>query len=272
MSTDESFKDEQAGDRNEIWKNTSTWRPIQLEILKVNFIDSDYIDLFKDKILLKDIDLDNELDVILLPNINMRNPPDRRNIPKKQLIFFNKLLQIKKFNDEPPVNSVSYELLRNIGFEDVYLHFREEPKLKLDWRDVEITSKADFGVYKGEDIEDFCEYLLVVEDKKINKNLYLNGECQLFGEMLLAASNNFKETKNEQKIFGLIIRGFNVKFYTCFFDKDYLNIIEFNKKQTKKINVIRYPPNNVKGLSLYDYEERKNIIKILQLMKKELDN
>ncbi|KAJ3397820.1 hypothetical protein HDU92_002492 [Lobulomyces angularis] len=254
-----------------IWNSTSKWRPTQIEILRAKFIDTS-IDNIVENANIDNLILQPILNKIILPNINLLVPPSRKDVPEEQLIFFNKLMQLNKFRDEPPVDAIAYELLNNIGYEGLILHFRPKPHLEFKWQGYEIASVPDYGVYVGDDIEEFAEYLLIVKDKPAGKYSYLKGECQLFGEMITAAINNYIIKKEQQNIYGMTIRGSYIKFYLSMFDKEYLSNIINDKKPTKDVNIYRYPSDDSKGLSLNSTQERLHIVKILKTIKEIIES
>src|ERR1700731_1617110 len=125
--SDEEYED--SNDSIKIWKNTSKWRPFQLEHLKIDFQPGKIEDIIDD-INLDNIIFNEDIDRILLPGIDITKQ-NSVNITKKQLPFYNRLRQIIRFPDEPPVDSVAYDLLTWTEFEDVYIHFRPQPILKM---------------------------------------------------------------------------------------------------------------------------------------------
>ena len=264
---DEEYKE--PANKNDVWINTSRWKPTQLEILRVTYTEGKLSDIVGN-INLEEIVIDQDSERLLLPDINIdiSSVRDMKNI--KQIPFFNRLKQLSKFSDEPPVDSIAYDLLNYTGFESEYIHYRPKPHLEITWRDHEISSEADYGVFKGllEDL--FVEYMLIIEDKSYKAKVYQNGECQLFGEMLLAAHNNLTITGKGCKIYGIIIRGYFVKFYVCEFSEQYIRNIYNDKLQTIKINPIRYSKNNQLGLSLKSYSDRQEIVKIMTAIRDQL--
>lgn len=249
-----------------MWKNTSKWLISQLENLKIEFQPGELKDIIGN-ININDIILNEDIDRILLPNINIINN-ENININKKQLPFYNRLKQITRFPDEPPVNSVAYDLLTWTKFEDVNIHFRPQPKLKMKWRDYDISSNADFCVYSDRTIDQVpVEYLMVVEDKET----YKNSECQLGGEMLLAAYNRFENIQKDHIVYGIILKGSLVRFYKVVFTKMYLQEIQKSKIPDINVTPLCYPPHTERELSLNIYEQREKIIRILCCLKQNIE-
>ncbi|KAJ3317813.1 hypothetical protein HDV06_001133 [Boothiomyces sp. JEL0866] len=258
------------GDSDEIWKNTSKWRPVQLEILKVKFQDENIENMINDYNV-NDLEFYPDVERILLPDINVNETNNEENLSRQQKIFFRRLKQLNYFSDEPPIDSITYDILTNIGFEENKLHFRMKPHLNLLWQSHKIGSEPDFGVFINLGPMQ-SEFLLVVEDKPEKAYSYQSGECQLFGEMLVAASNNYSNIRKNYKLFGVIIKGTNVRFYNTVFTKSYLSSIDNDKIPNEFIKINRYPSEETLGLSLNLYRERELIIKILTNIKKELEN
>ena len=167
------------GDTEDVWRQTSKWRPVQLEILKIEV---------KDGMVVNTSNLDNtplyvEAERILLSNVDIGT--GFVELPDSQIPFYNRL---SMFRD---VDSIAHDLLTFTGFETRKLHFRPKPHIEIEWRGHGISSEADYGVYsEGSRITPNVEYLVVVEDKPEKSN---SGECQLSGEMLVAAIDRYKE-------------------------------------------------------------------------------
>lgn len=266
--SDEDYED--SNDSFKIWKHTSKWRPFQLEILKIDFQPGELKDIIGD-ININDIILNEDIDRILLPGINITNN-ENININKKQLPFYNRLKQIIRFPDEPPVDSVAYDLLTWTEFEDVNIHFRPQPTLKMKWKDYEISSNADFGVYSDRSIYQIpVEYLMVVEDKRARASVYQSGECQLGGEMLLAAYNRFENIQKDHIVYGIILKGSLIRFYKSIFPKTYLKELQRSKTPSIKVTPLTYPPQTERALSLNIYEDREKIIRILCSLKQKTE-
>jgi hypothetical protein len=268
MISDEDYED--SNDTYKIWKSTSKWRPLQLEILKINFKAGELKDIIGD-ININDIILNEDIDRILLPGINITNN-DNIIINKKQLPFYNRLKQIIRFPDEPPVDSVAYDLLTWTEFEDINIHFRPQPTLKMKWKDYDISSNADFGVYSDRSIDQIpVEYLMIVEDKRARASIYQNGECQLGGEMLLAAYNRFENIQKDHIVYGIILKGSLIRFYKVIFSNLYLQELQKSKNPTISVTPLTYPPQTQRALSLNIPEQREKIIRILCILKKKTE-
>lgn len=266
--SDEDYEDPH--DSYKVWKNTSKWRPFQLEMLKIDFKHGKLEDII-DNIDIDNIILNDDIDRILLPGINIINY-ENININKKQLPFYNRLKQILRFPDEPPVDSVAYDLLTWTEFEDINIHFRPQPKLTMKWKKYDISSNADFGVYSDRSIDQIpVEYLMIVEDKRARASMYQNGECQLAGEMLLAAYNRFENIQKDHIVYGIILKGNLIRFYKVIFSELYLQELRKSKYPTITIEPLTYPPQTERALSLNIYEQREKIIKILCVLKQKTE-
>lgn len=250
--------------------NTYKWSSLHLEILKINFKDGELKDIIGD-ININNVILNEDFDRILLPGINI-TINDKLNINKKQLPFYNRLKQIIRFPDKPPVFSVIYDLLTWTGFEDINIHFRPQPKLKMRWKDYNISSNADFCVYY--DILNYqtpVEYIMIIEVKIENTFIYQNGECQLAGEMLLSAYNRFEDIQKDKIVYGIIIKNSLIRFYKVIFPKLYLQEIQKSKNPTISISTLTYPPQSEIALSLNISNQREKIIRILYILKQKIE-
>lgn len=249
--------------------NTYKWNLLQLELFKINFKDGELKDIIED-ININNIILNEDFDRILLPGINI-TINNKLNINKKQLPFYNRLKQIIMFPDKPPVFSIIYDLLTWTGFEDINIHFRSRPKLKMKWKDYNISSNADFCVYYDMLNYQTVEYIMIVEDKRERASIYQNGECQLAGEMLLSAYNRFEDIQKDKIVYGIIIKGSLIRFYKVIFPKIYLQEIQKSKNPTISISPLTYPPQSEIALSLNIPNQREKIIKILYILKQKTE-
>ena len=265
-SSDSDYKP--PGDTKEIWSNTSKWRPIQLEILKVEFKDVEVEDIIdKTEEDLNKMDLGPSIDKILLPGIDIDTLPEDG--PDDQIPFFNRLLQINTFTDEPPVDSIAFDLLNHIGFESRILHFRPRPQIKARWRDYYIASEADFGVFasRSRSLPLLLEYVLIVEYNPTTCSIYQNGECQLYGEMLLSAMVRHQLSKVDQIIYGIIFQGPYVRFYKVNFSSKYLSDIRSDRFPSLKVYPVRFPIESKHPLSLNVPNQRRMIIQLLNAIR-----
>ena len=264
MSSEEDYKP--PGNTEKIWNQTSRWRPIQLEILKAEFINGEILNLDN----IDTIQLDPDVERILLSGIDIKT---EKNISKIHRPFYNRLIQLTTFIDEPPVDSVAHDLLTYTGYEDQILHFRPKPHLEMVWQGYDISSEADYGVYSERSREtSYKEYLVVVEDKPERRKSYQGGECQLYGEMLLAAFNRYTQKKQDQIVYGIIIRGPFIRFYKSNITKEYLKDIERDKTPLTKAISKRFPSDDEYPLSLNITKEREKIIRILHLIRKDVED
>lgn len=174
-----------------VWKQTSKWRPIQLEILKIEVKDGMVVDTNN----LDNTPLYVEAERILLSNVGTVELPD------SQIPFYNRLSRD---------DSIAHDLLTFTGFETRKLHFRPKPHIEMEWRGHEISSEADYGVYSER--SRITPNLVVIEDKPEKSN---SGECQLSGEMLVAAIDRYQNIKKDHIVYGMILRGPFVRLYKC---------------------------------------------------------
>jgi hypothetical protein len=264
MSSSDEYKP--IGDTEDIWKQTSKWRPVQLEILKIEV---------KDGMVVDTTNLDNtplyvEAERILLSNVDIGT--GFVELPDSQIPFYNRLTQLSMFRDEPPVDSIAHDLLTFTGFETRKLHFRPKPHIEMEWRGHEISSEADYGVYSERSrITPNVEYLVIVEDKPEKSKLYSSGECQLSGEMLVAAIDRYQNIKKDHIVYGMILRGSFVRLYKCVFRNEYLSTLTKDKYPASYTTIHRYPSESQLPLSLNDKIERKTIVQLLSKIRIDLE-
>lgn len=250
--------------------NTYKWNSLQLENFKINFKDAELKDIIGN-VNINNIILNSDVDRILLPGINI-TINDNLNVNKKQLPFYNRLKQIIRFPDKPPVFSVIYDLLTWTNFEDINIHFRPQPKLKMRWKNYNISSNADFCVYYDMlNYQTPVEYIMIIEVKIEHTFIYQNGECQLAGEMLLSAYNRFEDIQEDKTVYGIIIKGSLIRFYKVIFPKLYLQEIQKSKNPTISISPLTYPPHSEIELSLNIPNQREKIIRILYILKQNIE-
>ena len=256
-------------DNEKIWRETSKWRPWQLKQLNAEFEDS----LTFNQISSTDnIQLSNKAQSILLPNIDFSQPLNI-DLTEDQLIYINRIKQTILFpNSEPPVDLIANDILIICGFESRLLHFTPKPKIIATCLNHRIVSVPDYAIYSEKSIMlGILEYFVVVEDKPIKRSNYQDGECQLYGEMLLAAIERFDQENKDQIIYSMLIKGPTIRFYKAIFKTDYLfEIINQNKPLNSPI-LYRYPPRNKRALNLISPIERNEILICLTSIKKAVE-
>ena len=102
-----------------VWKHTSKWRQQQLEQLRIKFVNVDATSIAKSTASF----LPEEANCILLPGIDISTAKPTNELHGIQLRFYNRIVQVHDFKDEPPVDSVVRDLLDYTGFEGKLLHF-----------------------------------------------------------------------------------------------------------------------------------------------------
>ncbi|CAO3645530.1 unnamed protein product [Cunninghamella echinulata] len=112
---------------------------------------------------------------------------------------------------------------------------------------------------------------MIVGDKRACAATYQNGECQLAGEMLLAAYNRFENIQKDHIVYGLILKGNLVRFYKVTFSELYLQELRKSKYPTTAIKTLTFPPQTERALSLNIYEQREKIIRILCILKQKTE-
>ena len=258
-------------DSEEVWKHTSKWRQFQIITLKLKYVNSS----IKDIIGINDIQniiFPEDVERILLSNVFIGSESANISLNKTQRKFYNRVIQIHNFVDEPPVDSVARDLLDCTDYESMKLHFRPKPKMRMTWRLHNISSESDYGVFSGMlKGQNRPEYLLLVEDKCPGYGGALRSERQLSGEMLLAAYNRAELSLKDQEVFGIIMKGDGIRFYRCIFSEDYLRDIFNDKWPQEEVEIFRYPPDNERSFSISHPQQRETIIRILCAIREHLE-
>lgn len=113
-------------DSAEIWKQTSKWRQYQLGTLKLKYVDA-CIEEIIGRIDIYEIELSEDAERLLLPGIDIQ-PGQKVSLSNKQRKFYNRVIQLYRFPDEPSVDSIARDLL---DYEGEDIHFRPKPKMRM---------------------------------------------------------------------------------------------------------------------------------------------
>jgi|ERR1700733_10056174 len=258
-------------DSENIWKHTSRWRQFQITSLKIKCVNSSIKDIIGTNDI-QNVTFPEDVERILLLNIHIS--PDHTNVVlnKAQRKFYNRVIQIHNFADEPPVDSVARDLLDCTDYESVKLHFRPKPKMRMIWKSHNVSSEPDYGVFSGKSKgQNPSEYLLLVEDKCPGLHGFFQLERQLSGEMLLAAYNRAQLRLRDQEVFGITMKGDKVRFYRSIFSESYLRSISSDEWPKEEVEIFRYPCDTERGLSISHPQQREMIIRILCIIREHLE-
>jgi len=254
------------GDVKSVWKHTSKWRYVQIEILRARYINVDNIVEAEE---LDTVELSPLADTIMLSTVeDVQNPPSDLTLPQR--IFRNHLRQISTtFRDKPPVGLVANDLLTFSGYEDDVLHFRPKPHLERFLNGFMVSSEPDYGVYSEcSRAGRYAEYFVVVEDKARMGSTSIKNECQLYGEMLIAAMYRYGNVRMQKiVVYGLVLRGLRMRFYEASFDAGYLESLINEEKPKEDVLIKRYPPDTERELSLLVRDQRLKAIKVMSAIR-----
>jgi hypothetical protein len=269
MSQDEDYRP--PGDSSDVWEQTSKWRPVQLEMLKLQLIDGNENDIVG-TIDMLGVQLYEDAPRLLLPCDDVRNSSSVQHISREQRTFFNRLLQLTIFNDEPPVDAVTSDLLTYSGFESENIHFRPRPRLRFTCLLHNVTSIPDYGVFIDRPSgPPAYEYLVVVENKAPSTCDTQYKECQLCGEMLASAISRYGERRSDKLMFGALVSGLEVRFYKTTFSRSYLDSIFTDRAPYNFSEVARFPSAEEYALSLNKRDTREKIVRILHAIRLQLE-
>jgi len=258
-------------DSEEIWKHTSRWRQFQITSLKIKCVNSSIKDIVGTNDI-QNVIFPEDVERILLSNIYIGSESMNITLSKVQRKFYNRVVQIHGFADEPPVDSVARDLLDYTDYESIKLHFRSKPKMRMTWKSHDVSSEPDYGVYSGISRgQDQPEYLLLVEDKCPGSGSFFQLERQLSGEMLLAAYNRAELGLKDQEVFGITMKGDRIRFYRCTFSENYLRNISNDEWPKEEAEIFRYPSDNERGFSVSHPQQRETIIRILCTIREHLE-
>ncbi|KAJ3391089.1 hypothetical protein HDU92_000155 [Lobulomyces angularis] len=165
------------------------------------------------------------------------------------------------------VNKICYDLLNYCKFEDKDMYFIVNAIFYVEWLGYKMFSRSSFGVYDRYLSTNFFKCSFIIKTIPNESDDISKQECELFGEILLAAINNYNHIKRSQHMFGMIIQDMNVRFYSYVFGINYLSSFANNNRQTYKAIIKRYPSIVKDTLSLLSSDNRKEIIEILDTIK-----
>ncbi|ORX55004.1 hypothetical protein DM01DRAFT_1345362 [Hesseltinella vesiculosa] len=263
MSSDE-YQD--PSDTETVWKQTSKWRQMQLDDLMIDIKDGIVVDMVN----IQDAPLYVDVERIMMTGVDVSASIDTNTIPDAQLPFFNRLIQLTTFRDEPP--SIAHDLLTFTGYESRKLHFRPRPNIKMQWRNHSIASEADYAVFTERSRTALTqEYMVIVEDNATSGKSYTSTERQLCGEMLVAAMDRYQSINVDQLVYGVIIKGQMIRYYMCTFSEEYLSRLDEDKRPNECSTVYRYPSSKQMALSLNEHTQRRTIILILSKIRAYLE-
>ncbi|KAJ3219108.1 hypothetical protein HK099_004821 [Clydaea vesicula] len=167
-----------------------------------------------------------------------------------------------------PRSGLAFKFSLNVGAEPVFL--TQVDKVSETIRGEQgfgSTGKSSFGVYDRYLSTNFFKCSFIIKTIPNESDDISKQECELFGEILLAAINNYNHIKRSQHMFGMIIQDMNVRFYSYVFGINYLSSFANNNRQTYKAIIKRYPSIVKDTLSLLSSDNRKEIIEILDTIK-----
>jgi len=257
-------------DSEEVWKMTSKWREFQLMVLKMSYANSSLESVAGGN--LQAVILPEDSHRILLPNVFITSGAPTVDLNKAQRKFYNKVSSLYESTDEPPVDSVTNDLLYFTDYESPIFHYRPRPRINMTWKSHLIVSESDYGVYsdksRGTNPQ---EYFLVVEDKRPGSGGFIQAERQLAGEMLIAAYNRAEIIMRDHEIFGMIVKGVLVRFYRCTFSERYLRGMARGGHPPNATVIHRYPPDNVQPLSVAHPNQREILVRLLCSIREHLE-
>jgi len=249
-----------------VWKNTSKWRPFQLDFLNVVF-ENTTVEKIVD---IKDIKLDEIETAISLQNIDFDTLRTLKGQQFDNLSLEQKILStlynqvINERGKEDLVDQLISYMLIHCGFSVGGFRVEPKPKWKFNVGGIKVSSVADFGAYKEKGGTKEI-YLLVNENKSENSTSYLEGDCQIVGELLGSSFHNSKYIeKNECIVYCIKIIVLSVTIYSLKIQKERLYEIERQGFFNDKLSISKL--NN--PLNLTNNKDRETFIKSLNFIRK----
>ncbi|KAJ3392410.1 hypothetical protein HDU92_008469 [Lobulomyces angularis] len=244
------------------WEDISNWKSIHLSILNARCINHREFDTSIKKVVsnINNKENSNNITESIMKSIKFHASYNSYG-------FQNALSEIYNSPYYFQVNKICYDLLNYCGFEDKDMYFIMNAIFYVEWLGYKMFSRSSFGVYDRYLSTDFFKCSFIVKTVPDESDDISKQESELFGEILLAAINNYNHIKRSQHMFGMIIQDMNVRFYSYVFGISYLSSFANNNKQTYKTIIKRYPSIVKDPLSLLSTDNRKEIIEILDTIK-----
>ncbi|KAJ3397819.1 hypothetical protein HDU92_002491 [Lobulomyces angularis] len=254
----------------EKWKWTSNWTQEQLDILNIEYRDADKLEDIRDINSIEE--LYSESIELFLPGVNLSdNPFKNKKLTSNQKLFISEVQKSTiKFDDELIVDGLISRLLDATYFINDKINFRRQPKIEVKWKDYNIISKADFGVYNNTNVTNrFTEYLMIVEDKKMTLKSKI--EHQLAGELFTSLCGRESYSLKDYTNYGVANRGVYFRFYGSKMTATHYKDISKDKKPLAKLIIYRYPKECDEPLSLVNEKDREQILKIMSSIRQDIE-
>lgn len=259
-------------------KSTSNWTSEITRLLKIQT--EDLVDLFKDAELPQsELVISEWIDGNWLENVNILSLNKYSNKVKTLIGKIRNVYKAMRTITEVYVDGFMDSLLHIMNFDDypcfVYPQYQYTTKI-LDHL---ITAKSDFSV-----LTESHRMLLVIEDKTVNNATYSNNwkEDQVLGELFVAVHNtvaNHPKSEGPMKypvtIYAVRVVGTVFTFYKTDVTKEYIKESAKDIPSKNTMLVQRHPPveddpSNLTGYDICEIEDRKNILKCLDYIRKSI--
>lgn len=244
----------------DVWRTTSTWSLEQLNLLCLKIYDEDFeVSTYDDNILYYGSHK------ILLSGINIheysQKLSERENWSFDETPFLNRLYRLMTQGKEC-LDSPMFDLLNDTGFETRHLHFVRKPRLDMEWCGIDIKCEAEYAVYS---LTPKFVHMVALEDIPSHRR-HEDMECQLAGDMLVAAMNRVRALTHPhteyQCVHGIILQRDKLTFYQADFPTLYLLKMGSGTYPDPEIMITREGT-----FSLFDGSGRKEIVASLTRIK-----
>jgi len=214
---------------------------------------------------IKDLYIDN----IHTDDIKIFNPKKHNDLSETLSSFLIKLRLVLENNarmydvprEERFIDDMAIELMKIVKYDDGKFFTMRPCSLKLVIDDKSFAAEADREGRRGLRI-----IWILQENKHIDDTRYSEGDVQLVSCMIAAYQTNFRTTKElcPKTMIGIKIKGEEVYFYSMKMTEQYLTSLS-KGIPTEHLKINKYPPK--KGLRISDPNNRKEILKLLWIMR-----
>ncbi|CAO3677312.1 unnamed protein product [Umbelopsis vinacea] len=211
---------------------------------------------------------------VILSGIDIKS---KNNVNEEVVPFFNRLKRRFDCRSEVVKDLITSDLLTYTGFESQHIHFTAYPNMKMKCGAEALKCNATFATYTI--LQDFV-HMVVLEDTD-NQKILEGMECQVIGNMLVAAMNRFEILRDHSRkicspcVYGMLLWRDQVHYYKGTFSSAYLSAVRSGERLKywldAKIDRIRHGSQGKTSYSLLDANERKLAVEVLTSIKMDIE-
>jgi hypothetical protein len=198
-------------------------------------------------------------------------------LKEEAIPFFNRLKGRFDRTSEAVNNFITSDLLTYTGFESHNIHFMPYPNMEMKCGAQALKCNATFATYTI--LRDFV-HMVVLEDIDKNKNPE-EMECQVIGNMLVAAKNRFTILLDHSRkicspcVYGMLLWRDQVQYYKGTFSSAYLSAARSGKRVMyplgTTIDRICHHSQRKTSYSLLSANERQLAVEVLTSIKMDIE-